>query len=64
MIVHSRAQIPSFPVFKDVPRFVLIRYGKMTDIEIAAFERKMDCLQFPREGGTSCHTRPYKVDQG
>lgn len=33
------------------PDFVLIRYGKVTDTETSAFERRVYYLQFPREEG-------------
>lgn len=35
--------------------FVLIRSGKVTDMETTAFERRIYCLHFLRERNLTCH---------
>lgn len=44
MTACNTAQIPPFPIFKEVPGFVLITCGEITGLETTAFERKMYCL--------------------
>ena len=39
--------------------FVLIKYGKVIDMETTAFERRVYYLQFPRGTGRSCHAGPH-----
>lgn len=41
---------------------VLIRYGKVIDMNTTAFERKAYYLQFLRERGMPCRARPPEGD--
>ena len=45
-------------VLKRAWDFVLIGYGKVTDANTAAFERRVYYLQFPRGTGMPCHAGP------
>lgn len=47
----------AFSMFQDLHlKFILVRYGKVTDTKTMIFERRVDYLQFPRTG--ACHTMP------